>query len=84
MTNKYKVKLFKKVMATMFVLLEPCDTMQSGGGHMNAFTKCIKRARNEAGLTQEQVAERMGVSKVAVQNWEKTGGIRRERLKKII
>ena len=50
---------------------------------MNAFTKYIKRARNEAGLTQEQVAEHMGVSKVAVQNWEETGGIRRERLKKL-
>ncbi|MFR5029025.1 MAG: helix-turn-helix domain-containing protein [Coprococcus sp.] len=40
---------------------------------MNAFTKYIKRARNEAGLTQEQVAEHMGVSKVAVQNWEDRG-----------
>lgn len=83
MTNKDKVKLFKKLMETLFSLLEPCDTMQSGGGQMNAFTKYIKRARNEAGLTQEQVAEHMGVSKVAVQNWEKTGGIRRERLKKL-
>lgn len=48
---------------------------------MNAFARYIKRARIEADLTQEQVAERMGVSKVAVQNWEKIGGIRRERLK---
>lgn len=50
---------------------------------MNVFANYIKRARNEAGLTQEEVAERMGVSKVAVQNWEKKGGIRRERLKKL-
>ncbi len=42
MTNKDKVKLFKKLMETLFSLLEPCDTMQSGGGHMNAFTKYIK------------------------------------------
>ena len=50
---------------------------------MNAFTKYIKRARNEAGLTQEQVAEHMGVSKVAVQNWEKTGD-KKGTVKKII
>lgn len=30
----------------------------------------IKRCREEAGLTQEQLAERMRVSVVAVQNWE--------------
>ena len=31
----------------------------------------IKRHREEAGLTQEQLAEKMNVSTVAVQNWEK-------------
>ncbi len=30
----------------------------------------IKRCREEAGLTQAQLAEKMGVSVVAVQNWE--------------
>lgn len=39
---------------------------------MNRF---IKKCREEAGLTQEQLAEKMGVSTGAVQNWEngKTG-----------
>lgn len=31
----------------------------------------IKRHREEAGLTQEQLAQKMNVSTVAVQNWEK-------------
>ena len=30
----------------------------------------IKRCREEAGLTQAQLAEKMDVSVVAVQNWE--------------
>lgn len=35
---------------------------------MNTF---IKKCRKEAGLTQEKLAEKMNVSVVAVQNWEK-------------
>lgn len=37
---------------------------------MNLFGNFLKRARNEAGLTQNQVAEKMEVSVIAVQNWE--------------
>ena len=33
-------------------------------------SKFIKRCREEAGLTQAQLAEKMDVSVVAVQNWE--------------
>ena len=32
--------------------------------------KFIKTCRKNAGLTQEQLAEKMGVSVVSVQNWE--------------
>ncbi len=32
--------------------------------------KFVKRCREEAGLTQDQLAEKMGVSVVSVQNWE--------------
>lgn len=30
----------------------------------------LKRSRESAGITQAQLAEKMGVSTVAVQNWE--------------
>ena len=50
---------------------------------MKAFANYIRKLRGEAGLTQEEVAERLEVSKVTVQNWEKGKGIRRERLKEI-
>lgn len=37
---------------------------------MDRFGSFMKRARKEAGLSQQQAAEKMGVSKNAVQNWE--------------
>ena len=36
----------------------------------------IKRARNEAKLTQEQAAEALGVSRQTVSNWENGGSLR--------
>ena len=48
---------------------------------MNTF---IKKCREEAGLTQEKFAEKMKVSVVTVQNWEKgRQGIRTDRLREL-
>lgn len=51
---------------------------------MNSFGAMLKRNRKLAGLTQEQLAEKLNVSTVAVQNWE-TGKnqIRPEKLSKL-
>lgn len=54
-----------------------------GGGYMKTFASYIKKLRVGAGLTQEEVAESLQVSKVTVQNWEKGKGIRRDRLKEL-
>ena len=37
---------------------------------MNRFGQYLKSKRMEAGLTQQQVADNLNVSKNAVQNWE--------------
>ena len=37
---------------------------------MNSFGNILKKARIQANLTQEQLAEKMDVSSVAVQKWE--------------
>ncbi|MBP0972872.1 MAG: helix-turn-helix transcriptional regulator [Oscillospiraceae bacterium] len=37
---------------------------------MDSFGTVLKRARTQADLTQEQLAEKMGVSVTSVQNWE--------------
>jgi transcriptional regulator with XRE-family HTH domain len=51
---------------------------------MNSFGAKLKRARIQAGLTQEQLAEKMEVSVISVQNWEsgKTK-VRVEKLEKL-
>ena len=51
---------------------------------MNSFGAKMKQARIQAGLTQEQLAEKMNVSSVSVQNWEngKTK-VRESRLRKL-
>ena len=36
----------------------------------------LKGARNDAGLTQEQIAEALGVSRQTVSNWENGGSLR--------
>ena len=35
----------------------------------------IQKLRKGAGLTQEQLAERMGVTRQAVSKWESDGGV---------
>lgn len=51
---------------------------------MNAFGAMLKRNRKLAGLTQEQLAEKLDVSTVAVQNWESgKNQIRPEKLNKL-
>ena len=51
---------------------------------MNSFGAKLKQARLQAGLTQEQLAERMEVSTVAVQNWENgKNKVRETKLKKL-
>ena len=51
---------------------------------MNSFGVMIKRNRRLAGLTQEQLAEKLDVSTVAVQNWESgKNQIRPEKLTKL-
>ena len=37
---------------------------------MNSFGKLLKKLRNEAGLSQQQLADKMDVSKNTIQNWE--------------
>lgn len=37
---------------------------------MNSFGDLLKRTRKQAGLSQQQVADKMDVSKNAIQNWE--------------
>lgn len=36
----------------------------------------IRRKRKELGLTQEQVAQRLGISAPAVNKWERGGSLR--------
>ena len=51
---------------------------------MNSFGAMLKRNRKLAGLTQEQLAEKLDVSTVAVQNWESgKNQIRSEKLTKL-
>lgn len=51
---------------------------------MNSFGAMLKRNRKLAGLTQEQLAEKLDVSTVAVQNWESgKNQIRPEKLIKL-
>lgn len=51
---------------------------------MNSFGAMLKRNRKLAGLTQEQLAEKLDVSTVAVQNWESgKNQIRPEKLTKL-
>ncbi len=51
---------------------------------MNSFSAMLKRNRKLAGLTQEQLAEKLDVSTVAVQNWESgKNQIRPEKLNKL-
>ena len=38
--------------------------------------KVIRRKRKEQGLTQEQMAQRLGVSAPAVNKWERGGSLR--------
>ena len=37
---------------------------------MNSFAEFLKKARRQAGLSQKQVADKMDVSVISVQNWE--------------
>ena len=51
---------------------------------MNSLSAMLKRNRKLAGLTQEQLAEKLDVSTVAVQNWESgKNQIRPEKLTKL-
>lgn len=51
---------------------------------MNSFGTKLKQARIQAGLTQEQLAEKMNVSTVAVQNWESgKNKVRESKLRKL-
>lgn len=51
---------------------------------MNSFGAMIKHHRKQAGLTQEQLAEKLDVSTIAVQNWESgKNRIRQEKLLKL-
>lgn len=51
---------------------------------MNSLSAMLKRNRKLAGLTQEQLAEKLDVSTVAVQNWESgKNKIRLEKLTKL-
>lgn len=45
---------------------------------MNATGKTLKQLREEAGLTQEQLAFRMGVTRATIYNWE-TGAVQPSR-----
>ncbi len=44
-------------------------TKQQGAGHMDIGSK-IKKARTEAGITQEKAADALGVSRQTISNWE--------------
>lgn len=45
------------------------------GGFIMTFGEKLKKARKEAGLTQEQLAERLNVSRSAVAKWETDKGM---------
>lgn len=62
----HQSKIYAIISYTLFVLEDLYDIF----GVMNMST-FIKKCREEAGLTQAQLADKMGVSVVAVQNWEK-------------
>ena len=49
--------------------LSPAGAKQKGGGRMQIGTK-LKNARTASGLTQEQAAEALGVSRQTISNWE--------------
>lgn len=44
----------------------------------------IRRARNMAGLTQDQLAEKVGVSRRALGEWETTGKVSGDRLQQLV
>ena len=43
---------------------------KKGGGHM-PFGQNVQRLRRAAGLSQEELAERLGVTRQAVSKWER-------------
>jgi transcriptional regulator with XRE-family HTH domain len=43
----------------------------TGGFYMNIVGKHIKRIREEKGISQEELAEYLNVSRQAVSNWER-------------
>lgn len=45
------------------------------GGHAMTFGMKMKEARKEAGLSQEQLSEKLGVSRSAVAKWETDNGL---------
>lgn len=47
-------------------------------------TSTLQTLRNRTGLTQEQVAEKMGVSTNTIQNWEGTGNIKKDQLHQLL
>ncbi len=44
----------------------------------------LKAARVNAGLTRQEVAEKIGVTIVSIANWEKGKAIKRENLEKLL
>lgn len=48
------------------------------GSDLATFGQQVKRLRTEAGLTQQQLADRVGVSVSAVRDWEARGAKEQE------
>lgn len=55
-------------------------------GYMESKSEMIKRRRKELGLTQQEVANTVGVSRVAVTKWENgdTGSLKNDNLSKLL
>lgn len=52
--------------------------------HSESFGKYISRNRKNLGMTQEQLADKVGVSKSAIAKWETDGGLPdRDNLKRL-
>lgn len=68
-------QLYQYILLDKIVVSEAFDNTLSRSIFFMRINEIIKEKRSEQGLTQEQVAEYLGVSTPAVNKWERGGSL---------